>query len=102
MNKVLTSEVIDTLQTVLLRCVECAALYPGIEVDAAPRYRCNCGGTLDVEMKLALPKAQIPSLQNALASRNVETPLVGVLDGHMRVMGGYIGSLRQLLAERAA
>ncbi|HEX7240018.1 MAG TPA: threonine synthase [Longimicrobiaceae bacterium] len=31
-----------------LRCVECGAEHPGLEV----RYRCHCGGTLDVEHDL--------------------------------------------------
>ena len=30
-----------------LRCVECAALYPALEAQA--RYRCDCGGVLDVQ-----------------------------------------------------
>ncbi|MEO7021729.1 MAG: threonine synthase [Ktedonobacteraceae bacterium] len=41
------------LAAIALRCVECAALYPGLE--EAPRYRCACGGVLDVEAPLCLP-----------------------------------------------
>lgn len=38
-----------TFAAITLRCVECAASYPGNE-GQQPRYRCDCGGTLDVEM----------------------------------------------------
>ncbi len=38
-----------------VRCVECEALYPGFE--DAPRYRCECGGVLDVEMPFRLPSS---------------------------------------------
>ena len=56
MNDARTSAGVDTLQTLSLRCVECAALYPGIEEGWKPRYRCDCGGVLDVELKAVLPK----------------------------------------------
>lgn len=41
------------LAAIALRCVECATLYPGLE--DAPRYRCACGGVLDVEAPLHGP-----------------------------------------------
>lgn len=41
------------LAALSLRCVECAALYPGDE--DMPRYRCVCGAVLDVEAPLLLP-----------------------------------------------
>jgi len=39
-----------------LRCVECAALYPPLA--AQPRYRCECGGVLDVEATFQHPWSQ--------------------------------------------
>ncbi len=78
------------LELVSLRCVECNAQYPAIE--AAPRYRCNCGGVLDVEMPFAHPSQQ-PALQEAFeamaASESDLTPPAGA-------------SWRQLFDERAA
>lgn len=43
----------EILFAISLRCVECNALYPGLE--EAPRYRCECGGVLDVEAPFRLP-----------------------------------------------
>src|SRR5437764_2014945 len=54
--------VLKQLATVIaLRCVECASLYPG--VGDQPRYRCDCGGVLDVETKILHPMKQEPVLQ---------------------------------------
>ena len=39
----------------ILRCVECAREYPGLEL----RYRCDCGGTLDVIHDLAAVRARV-------------------------------------------
>jgi threonine synthase len=47
------------LAALSLRCVECDALYPGFE--EASRYRCECGGVLDVEAPFQLPSAHRPS-----------------------------------------
>ncbi len=62
-----------------LRCVECAALYPGVE--AQPRYRCECGGVLDVEMPFQHPWPREMSPQegyDALAfAENDLMPLAG-------------------------
>ena len=73
-----------------LRCVECAALYAGVE--AQPRYRCECGGVLDVEAVFRHPWPQDMSLQegyNALASaENDLMPMAGA-------------AWRQLFDERA-
>ncbi|OLB54411.1 MAG: threonine synthase [Ktedonobacter sp. 13_2_20CM_2_56_8] len=44
------SSAIETLRTISLRCVECSTLYPGMEAGWKPRYRCDCGGVLDVEL----------------------------------------------------
>jgi threonine synthase len=74
-----------------LRCVECAALYAGVE--AQPRYRCECGGVLDVETIFQHPWPREMSLQegyDALASaENDLMPLAGA-------------AWRQLFDERAA
>src|SRR5712691_2246503 len=74
-----------------LRCVECAALYPGVE--AQPRYRCECGGVLDVEMPFQHPWPHKMSPQegyDALAfAENDLMPLAGA-------------AWRQLFDERTA
>ena len=74
-----------------LRCVECAALYPGVE--AQPRYRCECGGVLDVEMPFQHPWPRGMSPQegyDALAfAENDLMPLAGA-------------AWRQLFDERTA
>ena len=56
---------VDTnhLSTLSLRCVECASLYPVFVAGEQPRYRCDCGGVLDVEMQVAFPHVTSP--QNA-------------------------------------
>jgi len=57
-------EVADVLSSISLRCVECSILYPSVEGEFStqsvptPRYRCECGGVLDVEMNFLLPKQQ--------------------------------------------
>src|SRR5260370_978291 len=59
--------------TVSLRCVECATLYPAVENQ--PRYRCDCGGVLDVEM---IPRPALREAFEALAAPESEfTPLSG-------------------------
>jgi len=50
MKDALMSPAIETLRTISLRCVECSTLYPGMESGWKPRYRCDCGGVLDVEL----------------------------------------------------
>ncbi len=47
--------------SVSLRCVECAALHAG--VGDRPRYRCDCGGVLDVETAFHHPGQHEPALQ---------------------------------------
>ena len=50
------------LSTCSLRCVECKALYPAVETGCPPRYRCDCGGVLDVETMVRLPEqAALPA-----------------------------------------
>src|SRR5258707_13923438 len=81
--------------TVSLRCVECAALYPGVEHQ--PRYRCDCGGVLDVEMALRHP-GQPPetALQDAYealtATESEFAPLTGA---HWRQLFDERASLPQ-------
>ena len=65
MNNTLTREVAEALAVVSLRCVECDALYPGAESGSAPRYRCDCGAVLDVEMQPVLRKSPTPLLDEA-------------------------------------
>ncbi len=40
---------VQAFATTTLRCVECQTIYPALE--SMPRYRCDCGGVLDVEMR---------------------------------------------------
>ncbi len=55
MNRSLAPDIVTVLSGVALRCVECAACYPGIEEGRPPRYRCDCGGVLDVESAFVSP-----------------------------------------------
>jgi threonine synthase len=50
---------IEGNSSISLRCVACNALYPGIETGSPPRYRCDCGGVLDVETDLRTPEQTI-------------------------------------------
>jgi threonine synthase len=64
----IASDVTVALSAVALRCVECATLYPALEAgqsSPAPRYRCDCGGVLDVEMPFTLPGSHSSALHNA-------------------------------------
>lgn len=82
----------DLFAGIGLRCVECAASYPGMEV-SHPRYRCDCGGTLDVEMAFRHPALEVLPLQEAFdaltAPASDLTPQAG-------------SAWRQLFDERAA
>src|ERR1700692_658675 len=55
------------LSIVSLRCVECDTLYAAVEAGGAARYRCDCGGVLDVEMNLVLHKSTQPAIEEARA-----------------------------------
>src|SRR5215831_1305075 len=58
-----SNNVLEHLATIIkLRCVECASLYPGISTQ--PRYRCECGGVLDVEAEVRYPIPHEPAIQN--------------------------------------
>jgi len=65
--------------SVSLRCVECAVLYPG--ASDRPRYRCDCGGVLDVEAAFHHPTSHEPALQEGfealMASESDFKPLAG-------------------------
>jgi threonine synthase len=91
-NDQLDRSVLKQLATFIeLRCVECASLYPGISDQ--PRYRCDCGGVLDVEAKIHLPLEREPALQEGFETRTTSESDVTVF------AGAY---LRQLFEERAS
>ncbi|HLZ60868.1 MAG TPA: threonine synthase [Ktedonosporobacter sp.] len=60
----LPTDAVDALASTSLRCVECSALYPAIEAGQPPRYRCDCGGVLDVETKFRFPAQHARSPQD--------------------------------------
>src|SRR5437764_11096293 len=86
------SNTLKQLATVIeLRCVECASLYPGISDQ--PRYRCDCGGILDVDAKMDHPLKQEPALQ-----KDFET-----LTNSESDVKPFVGAYwRQLFEERAS
>ncbi len=90
-NNAPAAEVIEALQAVFLRCVECAALYASVEAGAAPRYRCDCGGVLDVEVKPSFPRPPLAPF-DAYAKVEFDSDLVPPAGA----------KLRQLFDERAA
>lgn len=77
----------EALAALSLRCVECDAVYPGFE--DAPRYRCTCGGVLDVEMPFVLPAQRLPLAHASTQVESDVTPLAGA-------------AWRQLFDERAS
>lgn len=76
------------LAALSLRCVECGALYSGIE--EGPRYRCECGGVLDIEAPALLPAGR----------RNVSATPAGRGEGDITPLAG--AAWRQLFDERAS
>src|SRR5712692_3974491 len=76
---------------IVLRCVECASPYPG--VSDQPRYRCDCGGVLDVESKIQHPTHQELALQVGFEALTASESEVSTLAGMQ---------LRQLFDERLA
>src|SRR6266568_591038 len=52
----MNSAIIEALAAVSLSCVECSTRYPALEAGHSSRYRCNCGGALDVEIQSSQPK----------------------------------------------
>lgn len=96
MNMTLAADVVEALSATWLRCIECSALYPVIEDgQAPPRYRCDCGGLLDVERQFHLPEQAGQALPDgeamlqALDVENGEAPTAGA-------------AWRQLFDERAS
>src|SRR5579883_1494867 len=85
--------VVEALSSTFLRCVECSTLYPAVEAGQPPRYRCECGGVLDVETVFRLPEQQRRAAGEAdavLSGLDVEgTPAAGA-------------AWRQLFDERAS
>jgi threonine synthase len=65
---------LEALAAISLRCVACGTVYPGFE--DAPRYRCDCGGVLDVETEFQLPAQQASNRDTNHAETDL-TPLVG-------------------------
>src|SRR6266480_4413448 len=86
------SSPLKQLATVIaLRCVECASLYPG--VSEHPRYRCDCGGVLDVDAKIHYPLQQEPALQAGFETlATSESDIIPFAGAHWR----------QLFEERAS
>jgi threonine synthase len=64
----LAPDVVEALSAASLRCVECLTLYPAVVAGQPPRYRCDCGGVLDVELAFRLPQRfeQVPQDVKAL------------------------------------
>ena len=84
--------VLKQLATIIeLRCVECASLYPGISDQ--PRYRCDCGGVLDVEAKIHFPLEQDHKLLEGFETLTTSERDVKVYS---------VAQWRQLFAERAS
>ncbi len=75
MKDTLTPAAAETLETILLRCVECSTSYPGIEAGWAPRYRCQCGGVLDVEIRLPAGASHLRQLFDQRAATPPTWPL---------------------------
>src|SRR5712692_4022825 len=98
MSKALTPEAIEVLGTVSLRCVECSALYAGIEAGWKPRYRCDCGGVLDMEMKSNLLKPQGTSTSSQQGSFDV----FSAFESNSGLAPTAGAKLRQLFDERAS
>ncbi|GAC1359233.1 MAG: hypothetical protein NVS2B12_10830 [Ktedonobacteraceae bacterium] len=91
-----SADVVDALSTTFLRCVECSALYPAIEAGQAPRYRCDCGGVLDVETEFRLPR------QEGQAAKKAE-PLLHIPDYEVDSGTPVAGAQwRQIFDERAS
>lgn len=83
---------VEALASTSLRCLECSSVYPALKVGEPPRYRCDCGGELDVETVFHLPTqpSQPPITENASFAPDGESiPAAGAL-------------WRQLFDERAA
>ena len=95
----LAPDVVEAFASTMLRCVECATLYPAIEAGKPPRYRCDCGAVLDVEQEFRLPQRADRARQ---AARDVDSMLDG-LESEIDAGTPSAGSpWRQIFDERAA
>jgi threonine synthase len=91
-----SSEVVNALSATFLRCLECSTLYPAIEFERYPRYRCACGGTLDVEAEFRPPNQ---------GARMVREPVSAPYSAYPEADSGVptAGALwRQVFDERAS
>jgi threonine synthase len=93
MSDTLLPQVVGIFKAVSLRCMECSALYPGIEAGQSPRYRCDCGGVLDVEMTLPLSNLRTTLTDHSLSPS---------LDSSLDIAASDGVKWRQLFDERAA
>src|SRR5437660_4885225 len=78
----LAAEVLDALTLISLRCVECLQLYPALEAGRPPRYRCDCGSVLDVEIAFQLPTRHVQQSRDAffrLATEQEHVPSAGAV-----------------------
>jgi threonine synthase len=94
MKDALMSSAKETLRTISLRCVECSALYPGIEAGWKPRYRCTCGGVLDVELA---PPAGATDLRQLFDERASAPPTWPVNTGNMLPDHSGVWRYRELI-----
>jgi threonine synthase len=89
-----SSDVAEALSSATLRCVECSTAYPALPADVSVqsvRYRCDCGGVLDVETTFCLPQNQTHDEKNTFR-------LEDTLDTDFPPAGA---AWRQLFDERA-
>lgn len=94
MKDALMSSALETLHTISLRCVECSTLYPGIEAGWRPRYRCECGGVLDVELA---PAAGVTDLRQLFDERASAPPTWPVNTGNMLPDHSGVWRYRELI-----
>jgi threonine synthase len=100
-NLPLSQDVVEALSTVSLRCVECSAVYPAVTAGLPvppPRYRCDCGGVLDVEMPFRLPKQQALYAQGGANTQSFELDFATENDSTPSAGAAW----RQLFDERVA
>ncbi|GAC1615329.1 MAG: threonine synthase [Ktedonobacteraceae bacterium] len=86
-------DAVQALASTILRCVECLAVYPALEARQSalptPRYRCDCGGVLDVEILFRHPDQQKQQTQDSL-----------FFDADTNALSATGAAWRQLFGER--
>ena len=98
-NPSLSTEVVEALSTTSLRCFECSAVYPTVVAGlSTPRYRCECGGVLDVEMPFRLPQHLSQFSREPANSSSFELDFATEHDSAPSAGAAW----RQLFDERAA